>query len=192
MNTVQRGLMAASGRVWVVLLIIGLNVLNFAVLFGLEARFEAAAGLPTFDTQNDLTRADMLEQLPRYTGAALEAYVLFAAYDFVFPAVAAVMLAVLLTVFLRLNGWALPQRLLAWRLPQVTLLAAVWDWLENVGMLGALWTGGAGFWVEWALVFKRLKLLWLGLSGGVVAVALGLLLAYALWLGVRRWRAGAG
>jgi hypothetical protein len=181
MTLLMRGLLAASRRWWVVGLIIGLNILNFGILFALEARFETLSGVPTFDTQNDLTRTTLLEQLPRYTDEALTAYLWFMAYDFVFPLVAGLMVAVLLTLFLRLNRWGFSQRLLLAGVPVATLLTTVWDWLENVGLLGVLATGGGVFWVEWALLFKRLKLAFLGLSGATVLLAVCLWVGYGVW-----------
>jgi hypothetical protein len=103
------------------------------------------------------------------------------AYDFVFPLVAGLMVAVLLTLFLRLNRWGFSQRLLLAGVPVATLLTTVWDWLENVGLLGVLATGGGVFWVEWALLFKRLKLAFLGLSGATVLLAVCLWVGYGVW-----------
>jgi hypothetical protein len=158
------------------------------VLFSLEARFTALSGLPTFDTQNDLTAERLLEQLPAYTGEARDAYVIFSAYDFILPLIAGVMVAVLVTLFLRLNTWTIAARLLAWGIPAIFLAATLWDWMENVGLLASIFTDGAAFWVGWALLFKQLKLIWLTLSSSAIFAALALLLANA----AIRWAARRG
>ncbi|MDX2160471.1 MAG: hypothetical protein SF162_04010 [bacterium] len=172
----MRRLIHLSQRGWLVASIVLLNGLNFFLLFSLESRFQALSGVPTFDTQNDLTSNRLLEQLPAYTGDARTAYLLFSAYDFLFPVLAGLTLAVLITLFLQLNTWKLPARLLAWGLPAFALLSILWDWLENIGLLASLVSDGQPFWIGWALLFKQLKLLWLILGSGSLTAAFALLM----------------
>ncbi len=79
MRTISVWLVAASRRWWILGIVAALNFVSFRVLFALEDKFEAVAGVPTFDTQNVLTVATLLAQLPRYVGAARAAYGWFAA-----------------------------------------------------------------------------------------------------------------
>jgi hypothetical protein len=70
MRTITVWLVAASRRWWLFGRIFVLNVVSLEVLFAVEDRFEAIAGVATFDTQNSVTVATLLAQLPRYQGAA--------------------------------------------------------------------------------------------------------------------------
>jgi hypothetical protein len=153
-----------------------LNVAAFAILFSLEGQFEALSGAPTFDTQNDLTSARLLQQLPLYQGEARDAYYRFVAFDFVFPLVAALFLTVWWIVFLQLNTFPLAARLLRWGLPFLPLLTTLWDYLENVCFLLILNSGStvSTAVIEAALLFKQLKLAFLSVCG----IASGLLILF--------------
>ena len=70
MRTITVWLVAASRRWWLFGRIFVLNVVSLEVLFAVEDRFEAIAGVATFATQNSVTVAPLLAQLPRYQGAA--------------------------------------------------------------------------------------------------------------------------
>lgn len=168
-------LLAASRRWWAVLLAFLLNSAALLILFNLEDQFEALSGVPTFDTQNDLTQALIVEQLPRYQGDALAAYLRFAAFDFVFPLVGGIFIAVIVALLLRLNTRPYAQRLLGWGLPLLPLLTTGWDYLENVSLLAILTGGAAPTLMSAALLFKQLKLAFLSASGPLVIVLAALL-----------------
>lgn len=178
-TVIQNGLIWMSRRWWAVVLVLLLNFAAFNILFALEDTFEAASGVPTFDTQNDLTPARLLEQLPLYTGEAREAYLRFSAFDFVFPLVAGTFLVVLWTLFLRANTWAFAGRMLRATLPQAAWFATIFDYMENFSLLTILNTSGtpADTLVNAAITFKQLKLAMLTASGAVSMVLLVLLVA---------------
>ena len=67
-------LIRTSRSPWRFALIAVLNAAAFAALFALEDRFEVITGVPVFDTQNGLTPAALVKQLPLYQGEALTAY----------------------------------------------------------------------------------------------------------------------
>ena len=181
-----------SRSAWRFALLAVLNALSLAALFALEDRFEATTGLPVFDTQNSLTSVALLEQLPLYEGEARAAYLAFAAFDFVFPFVAALFLAVTWALLLRVTPWRLTQRLLACGLPLYAFLGTGFDYLENLGLLSVLvMDTPSAFAVDAAVLFKRLKLTTLALSSALTVV-LGVL---ALLASVQRvgWpRSGVG
>lgn len=158
-----------SPRLFAAITALAFGSLGF--LFALENRFEALTGLPTFDTQNDLTPSALLEQLPRYQGEALEAYLRFAAFDFVFPFTAALFLAVTWALLLRVTPWRVAQRLLAWKLPLVAFFGTGFDYLENVSLLSTIFMDAPSVLaLEAAILFKRLKLTALVLSNGLTGV----------------------
>lgn len=178
MNRMRIFLIAVSRRWWAVALVFALNFGAFGILFGLEEQFAALTGVPVYDTQNDLTPARLLEQLPLYSGAARAAYLRFAAFDFVFPLVAGLFVATLWTLLLRLNTGQLARRLLAWGLPLFVFIGTGWDWLENISLLITLNAGAApeAWMLDAVILFKRLKLTWLLLNIPISSVLLGLLL----------------
>jgi hypothetical protein len=187
MQRLNHWIVSTSRRWWLVGLILLLNYLSFRILFGLEDAFEVITGLPVFDTQNNLTAAALLQQLPLYNGAALTAYLCFAAFDWVFPFVAALFQAVLWALLLRTNRSSIAQRLLQLNLPMWAFVTTIFDYLENISLLAILAVGStAGGWLaDVAIVCKRLKLTGLGLS---TAITTGLL-AFSVghWL-YRIWR----
>jgi hypothetical protein len=169
---------------WRTLIVVQLaNLVSFQVLFWLESRFTALTGKPVFDTQNDLTAAAIREQLPLYAGPARDAYLWFAAYDFVFPLLASISLVMLAAVLLRLNTFGFAQRLLALGAPLLFLFPTLFDWGENVGLLAVLGTTAPSTAaIDTALVFKMLKLTSLSVSASVIGVLF--VFALANW-GVR-------
>lgn len=167
-------------RNWILFVImLVVNFASFAILFALEDQFEALTGIPVYDTQNALTTTQILEQLPLYQGEALNAYLRFAAFDFVFPLVSAVFIAVVCTLLLRLNRLKIAQTLLRWRLPLVVLLITLFDYLENVGLLAVLAAAPSpdAAVMNFALVFKQLKLAGLALTGPFIGIPFILLIA---------------
>lgn len=181
LNKLTRSLVAVSRTWWLVALTFVLNIISFQVLFALEDRFEALTGAPVLDTQNGLTIVTLLEQLPLYRGAAYGAYLRFAAFDFVFPFVSALFLAVLWALLLRWNGGRIAQRLLSWNLPLLPFLATLFDWLENVSVLLVLGTASPpGQLLHAVIVCKRLKLTSLTVIMAITILLHVLLLGYKL------------
>lgn len=187
MQRLNHWIVRASRNWWLVGLILLMNYLSFRILFGLEDTFEAITGLPVLDTQNNLTASALTAQLPLYQGAALSAYLRFAAFDWVFPFVAALFQAVLWALLLRINRSNIAQRLLNWNLPLWAFVTTGFDYLENISLLSILALGPSR--VEWladvAILCKRLKLA--GLTSSF-AVTIGVhLFALRYWL-VLLWR----
>lgn len=181
LNKLTRSLVAVSRTWWLVALTFVLNIMSFQVLFALEDRFEALTGAPVLDTQNGLTIVTLLEQLPLYRGAAYAAYLRFAAFDFVFPFVSALFLAVLWALLLRWNGGRIAQRLLSWNLPLLPFLATLFDWLENVSVLLVLGAASpSGQLLHAVIVCKRLKLTSLTVIMAITILLHVLLLGYKL------------
>jgi cellulose synthase/poly-beta-1,6-N-acetylglucosamine synthase-like glycosyltransferase len=169
------------------LIVAALNFVSFRVLFTLEDRFEAIAGVPTFDTQNDLTSATLLQQLPRYVGAARAAYGWFAAFDWVFPFIASLFLAVLWAWLLRTNALSIAQRLLQWTMPVWVFAVTLFDWLENISLIAIVYAGvRSARVVEAAIVWKQLKLAGLTASAAITVLLVVLALVGLLQ---RVWRA---
>jgi len=156
------------------LLVFSLNFAALSILFSLENQFEVITNVPVYDTQNDLTSDRLLAQLPLYTGDARNAYLRFSAFDFVFPLVADIFLAVVWALLLRLNTWTIAQKLLVQNLPLFPLSVTLWDCLENLSLLAVLNAGTPPnqMWINAALFFKWLKLTWLTVNGAVTAVLL--------------------
>jgi hypothetical protein len=185
MRTISVWLVAASRRWWILGIVAALNFVSFRVLFALEDEFEAVAGVPTFDTQNDLTVATLLAQLPRYEGAARAAYGWFAAFDWIFPFISALFLAVLWAWLLRTNPLSLAQRLLRWNTPVWVFAVTLFDWLENMSLIAIVYGGvTSSAMVETAIVWKQLKVA--GLTGSAAITVLlhalaGAGLVYRVW-----------
>jgi len=172
MQAVSKVLQRIARTWWLFLLVAVMNFSSIGILFAFEAQFTVITGIPVFDTQNDLTSDQIIAELPLYTGPARDAYFRFAAFDFVFPFVAAVFLAVLWTFFLKTMTWQLGRVLLAWHIPLAAFLVTGFDYLENVSILlllggGTAPTSGA---IEAILLFKKLKLTFLSLSGATTAI----------------------
>lgn len=182
LNKLTRSLVVATRTWWLCALALVLNVTSFQVLFGLEDRFEALTGAPVLDTQNGLTVATLLEQLPLYRGAAYGAYLRFAAFDFVFPLVGALFLAVLWALLLRWNRGRIAQRLLGWNLPLLPFLATLFDWLENVSVLLVISAASppGQLLLNSVIVFKRLKLTSLTVIMAITILLHVLLIAHKL------------
>lgn len=164
---------------WFLLLMLLGNFASFYTLFALEDQFEALAGVPTFDTQNELSAEQLLEQLPLYEGEALAAYYRFAAFDFVFPLVSAIFLVVLWMLFLRFNDWDFAQKLLDNGFPLLPLLVTAFDYGENLFLLLVL--NGKPEMAAAAIFFKQLKLMGLAATGLISALLLLMLIANRLY-----------
>jgi hypothetical protein len=159
---------------WVVIFVFLLNFASFRILFGLEHRFTNLTGLKVFDTQNDLTAQRLLEQLPAYVGETRRAYTAFAAFDYVFPIVAALFLVMVWTLLLRVNTTRLAKRLLNCNVSLLPLVVTLFDWLENISIAGVLATTASpnSIFVNAVILFKRLKLAGLFTTGFLSVVLL--------------------
>jgi hypothetical protein len=167
MNKVAQLFIEMTKRWWLVLLVTVANFVSFRLLFLLEEHFTDLTGLQVFDTQNDLTPVRLLEQLPVYIGEARRAYNAFAAFDYVFPFVAAFFLVVLWTLLLRVNSSGFAKQLLSRNLSLLPFVTTLFDWLENLSIAGVLASSSAPrmTFVNAAVLFKRLKLSSLALIG---------------------------
>jgi len=140
-----------------VVVAMALNFASLAILFQLEGRFMALTGTQVFDTQNGLTPALLLEQRALYAGEAREAYLRFAAFDFVFPFVAALALVTLWAFLLQRQPHPWLEALRQRRAYLVPFVVTLCDYGENVTLLRALEVADPAR-AELAIVFKRLKL----------------------------------
>lgn len=172
-----------ASKWWRVLIITVVNLASFSLLFSLEQRFQALTGQPVYDTQNNLNQAMLLEQLPLYDGQAREAYYIFIAYDFIFPLIPALFIAVVLTWLLQHNPTKLAKRLHDWNLPLLAFVGAAFDWLENISLITVIAYGTSvpEAWLNAAILFKRLKLATLSLSGTTLLVVLIFTVAASLY-----------
>jgi len=63
-----------------------------------------------------------------------------------------------------------------------------WDWLENVSLLTVLSAAPtlSPAWIDAAILFKRLKLLWLSTNGAITVILVLLLAAHAFYRVIRQ------
>lgn len=186
MKILSRSFDFITRRWWAVALMFALTGLSIVILFSIEARFEELTGSPVYDTQNDLTRDQIIAQRPLYEGEMLDVYWVFAAFDFVFPLVGGVFFTLLYAYFLRRVPWAWADGLWRGRFYLVALLVVVFDYLENVGFIATLLSGQppSESAMQMALAFKQLKLLSLTLTS---PIALALTAVFvAAWVRGRR------
>lgn len=146
-------------------------VLSQWALFRADLVFLGISGFPTLDTQNDLTAQDALEQIRSYSRDSVQAYELFAVIDYVFPLVASLFLSATVLWLLRQAN-----RSTRWRIPEwislLCLLPALFDYVENIFLAGAVATDGGSTFIAVALVAKALKLTSLALTSGLLAMSL--------------------
>ena len=100
--------------------------------------FERETGFQPFDFQNQLTVAEIGQQLPHYTATARQVYYGMSVIDFAFPALGGLFWALLLGAALRL-GW--PAAWLRannqwWLL--LPFAGTLCDWSENVAILNLI------------------------------------------------------
>jgi len=155
----------------------------FLGLFPIMHGFTAlAGGLQPFDWQNELTVADITEQLSAYTEPVRQLYYAHAFIDFVFPVFSAAFFGAIAGFALRhglpaFYGWAARYGLFA-----LFLVSVPFDYVENTGSLVAILRlpGPPGFWADLIVFSKPFKLA----TEAVLPVATGLaLVAGALgWL----------
>lgn len=175
-------------RWWTILPVFALNFANFRLLFWLEKQFTDLTGRVVFDTQNDLTKEGLLVELPLYVGEARTAYLNFAAYDFVFPLIAAFSLAILWAWLLKTMTWRVGTIALRWNLPVLVFLATLFDWGENIALLSMILSNGTigDSGISMVLLFKRLKLAMLTVTGVISIVLVGFALANKIVDMIRR------
>jgi hypothetical protein len=172
-------LIRLSRRWWLVLSAVAATFVSLQVIFFLDNHFRSLTGQPVFDTQNELTSATLLQQLPLYIGEAKSLYIAFTAFDYVFPFVASVFIALLWALFLRLNTSALARAMIAWHFPAIPFVVTLADYGENICLLSTVLSmpTSENFVVLGAIAFKKLKLVSLALIGMttlILAIALAI------------------
>lgn len=174
MHILRKLIALGASTWWRLLIVFGANALALNILFALENRFINLTGQPVFDTQNDLTAAQITEQLELYQGAAGNAYLAFAAFDFLFPLVGALSIAVLIAWLLKHNPSPSARSRLVQLLPLLPFASTLFDWLENVSLLTIIGTADAApqLLLNAAILFKRLKLISLGTGSATVLLLL--------------------
>ncbi len=146
---------------------------------------ELSGGARMYDFQNALSVAQVIEQLPLYTGAARDVYFAFSFVDYFFPFFAGLFLAAIAAFSLRHLAPAAYAWVSARRLWPLLLLGTLCDWSENLLAL-ALIAGQPADPAALAsslVLAKQAKLLFV-----MAAQAIGwslLLLATLKWLGQR-------
>lgn len=187
MTPIRRSFDFMTRHFWAIILVFLLNGVALVVLLGAEARFTVLTGLPVFDTQNELTHTQVLEQLPLYEGMARQAYWQFMAFDFVFPLVGGAFFTLLYAFFLRRLPWAWAGWLWSKHLYFVALLMTMFDYLENVGFASTLLSGTppSAAAIQFALLCKHIKLF--SLSVGNVVAGFLLLAFIVAWVMQRQF-----
>ena len=187
MLSALNNLIVSCSKSWLKVLL--LFVVQTATLFALQGitdRFPSLTnGDVPFDMQNDLTPAQLFEQLAGWTDAAFSSYYAFQAIDFLFPLAAGLFLASLCAFGLRhaIPSWY--SVAVAKNLFVLMLLATLFDYLENVHMLWAVtaWPEQVDIAAQLAVASKKAKLASLYLSFGATGVFL--LLALIRWIGLK-------
>jgi hypothetical protein len=138
-----------------------LAVTCLTVMTRIGQAFPAASGgsLP-FDLQNELTVAQVIEQVPRYTELANWMYAVFTMIDYVFPFAAGLFLAAAGAFALRHGFPGAYATAVGRSLFPLFFLGTACDWCENVAAMGAI-HADAGSLASWALLLvtaKRFKL----------------------------------
>jgi hypothetical protein len=151
--------------------------LSLKLIFILDNYFQSVTGYPVFDSQNDLSSTKLLQQLPLYNGKGRSLYLAFSAFDFLFPFIASLFLAILWALFLRLHTSTIAKKLITWNLPIFPFVATLADYGENIFLLTAVLSmpTSTNFIVLGAIAFKKLKLFGLILIGSttfILAIAL--------------------
>lgn len=145
-------------------------------------------GHTPFDMQNDLTSAQVYTQLSTYTEEAFGLYTWFQAVDFVFPMVAALMMAVITAFSVRVVMPDTYPKVVGNKLLLLFFVPALFDWLENIGFLWviSLWPEQSAAAANLAIMAKQAKL---GTLFYAAQPIFGLLLVLALlklaWLRIR-------
>jgi len=161
---------------------------SLALLMRIGAAFPAVAGgAQVFDLQNGLTADQVLAQLPGYTDAARALYLQFTAIDYLFPFAASLFLAATAAFCLRRTFPGAYAVALARNLLPLLMVAALFDWAENVAALTAIqsWPDTTPAMATAVVVAKRLKLAFTVAGQAVVGVLVVATVGRAL---LRRFR----
>jgi hypothetical protein len=128
--------------------------------------------------------------LPLYQGDALNAYLAFSAFDFIFPFVAALFLSVWWAFLLRINTWPIAATLRRLNMPLWVFATTLFDWLENVSILAVIAVSPEppALLINAVLLFKSLKLTALMLSSGATFALLILAIGNGASRLYRRYR----
>ncbi len=125
-------LFSRSAPLFVLAFIVAFGSL-FAVFGPIQLAFaEATDGLLPFDFQTQLSVAQIFEQLPAYTELARQLYYAFSFVDFFFPFFAGMFMAAIAAFSLRYLAPQAYDRVNQRKLFPLLMLAAAFDWLENI------------------------------------------------------------
>ena len=146
---------------WKVLVIVVCFGLTMWQLQSVTAAFPALTdGYTPFDMQNSLTTEQIYPQLATYTDEALGLYRWFQSVDFIFPMVAALMMAVITAFSVRVVLPDTYPKVVGNRLLLLFFLPALFDWAENIGFLWivSLWPEQSAEAANLAIIAKKAKL----------------------------------
>lgn len=139
MNFLNQLIIRISKSTWLYMAVFAGFFGTLQALLRIGERFrEHAAGSVPFDLQNQLTVEQIFAQLAAYTEEAFQLYHVFTAIDFFFPLFAGLFLGATVAFLLRhsVPRWysiAEEKNLFV-----LFLLATLFDWLENISLLGVL------------------------------------------------------
>lgn len=126
---------------WAVALLFAGQTGTMRLMSSITQRFPAeTAGDIPFDMQNTLTTEQVFSQLAGYSDAAFSSYYRFQALDFLFPLFGGLFLAAVCAFAVRHAAPRWYNFAVARNLFVLILLATVFDYLENIGLL---WTVSA-------------------------------------------------
>ncbi len=155
---------------WKTILLIACFALTMGQLFAVTGEFPGLAinsslgeAVVPFDMQNDLTPAQLYEQLAVWSEASFSRYTWFQIVDFIFPLAGGLMSAVLAALGLRLLSDKYYALAVSRKLFLAFLIATCFDWLENIGFIGVLiaWPQEAMAAAHFAILAKKCKLFFL-------------------------------
>jgi hypothetical protein len=147
----------------------------FLVLFPIMRGFAAlSGGLQPFDWQNELTAAEVIEQLPAYTEPMRQLYYAHAFIDYVFPIFVAAFFGAIAAFALRHGVPRLYDRAARLGIFALYFVSVPFDYCENTGSLAAIlfYPSPPGPWADLILFGKSVKLTTEFLIPGATALAL--------------------
>ena len=110
----------------------------FIVFFNINAVFEPIVGAQLFDFQNDLTAAQVFEQLPNYNDAAIDLYYAFVFIDFLFPVFASLTLGAASAFAIRFLSSHWYDKLNGLNAFAIYFVPAMFDWIENISAIAVI------------------------------------------------------
>jgi len=173
----------ASRTWWLYLLLVLLFAGSLQALMQIGAAFPPhAGGAAPFDLQNALTPGEVYPQVAGYSPRARELYLAFTLIDYAFPFLAGLFIMATVAFGLRHGLPGVYATVVDRRLLPLPMIAALFDWLENVAAAAAIYLFPTEFaWLPPLLVLaKQCKLALAGLGNGIMGLAL--LAALARWL----------